>query len=261
LQQGQSAKDITWLSQQQKRDLASFDPMAQQLQQQQPEVPAQNSDSGRSSKRRRSTKQTTANETPAPQQLQNATPPQDPQPPKRKRGRPKSQPQAQEGFNAEGYPFPVSSARESHLEKNRVAAHKCRQRRKEYINSLETRSREFSTKNRELKEQVNGLREEVLNLKNVLLRHAGCGCWAIDEYLAQCAGDLLGVKNPFLQRSNSQRPDPSPQMSTIDRDASPSVNSFNSPQVMSDYAASSRGNEFDDLLISNPDDEDNGSPV
>ncbi|KAB2104170.1 hypothetical protein AG0111_0g7622 [Alternaria gaisen] len=116
-----------------------------------------------------------------------------PQPPKRKRGRPKSQPQMIEAYTADGYPFQVSSARQTHLEKNRVAAHKCRQRKKEYINSLEGRAREFSARNKMLKENVALLREEVLDLKNEVLAHAGCGFWAIDEYLARCAGGLLGM--------------------------------------------------------------------
>jgi hypothetical protein len=119
-----------------------------------------------------------------------------PQPPKRKRGRPKSQPQMVEAYTADGFPFQVSSARQSHLEKNRVAAHKCRMRKKDYINNLEERARIFTTKNKALKENVAMLREEVLELKNEVLRHAGCGFWAVDEYLARCAGDLLGIKPP-----------------------------------------------------------------
>lgn len=131
--------------------------------------------------------QTTANNSASHDQEAN------PLPPKRKRGRPKSQPQMVEAYTADGYPFHVSSARQSHLEKNRVAAHKCRQRKKEYINGLEGRAREFSQKNKSLKENVAMLREEVLELKNEVLRHAGCGFWAVDEYLARCAGDLLGM--------------------------------------------------------------------
>jgi len=127
----------------------------------------------------------------------------DPQPPKRKRGRPKSQPQMIEAYTADGFPFQVSSARQSHLEKNRVAAHKCRQRKKEYINSLEGRAREFSSKNKALKENVAMLRDEVLGLKNEVLRHAGCGFWAVDEYLARCAGDLLGMQAPPSQQNYS----------------------------------------------------------
>lgn len=119
-----------------------------------------------------------------------------PQPPKRKRGRPRSQPQMVEACTANGFPFQVSSAHQSHLEKNRVAAHKCRMRKKEYINGLERRAWEYSNKNKLLKENVALLREEVLELKNEVLRHAGCGLWAVEEYLARCVGDLLGIKAP-----------------------------------------------------------------
>jgi hypothetical protein len=137
-----------------------------------------------------------------------------PQPPKRKRGRPKSQPQMIEGYTADGFPFQVSSARQSHLEKNRVAAHKCRQRKKEYINGLEGRAREFSSKNKALKENVAMLREEVLSLKNEVLRHAGCGFWAVDEYLARCAGDLLGMEVPMRTSSQTNSIQQSPAMNT-----------------------------------------------
>ena len=56
------------------------------------------------------------------------------------------------------------------------------------------------------------LREEVLELKNEVLRHAGCGFWAVDEYLTRCAGDLLGV-DPS-KRTPSMRPRITPMAST-----------------------------------------------
>jgi len=178
-----------------------------------------------SPKRRRTGRQTVANQNQTSTLPSDLVPQQDndanPQPPKRKRGRPKSQPQMVEAFTADGYPFQVSSARQTHLEKNRVAAHKCRQRKKEYINGLEDRAREFSAKNKMLKENVSLLREEVLGLKNEVLRHAGCGFWAVDEYLARCAGDLLGMKAPGQRNStssSSSRPNSihqSPAMSTM----------------------------------------------
>ncbi|XP_014555883.1 hypothetical protein COCVIDRAFT_101321 [Bipolaris victoriae FI3] len=166
-------------------------------------------------KRRRTSRQTLTNQDAAmlpsaPVPPQQETVEANPQPPKRKRGRPKSQPQMVEAYTADGYPFQVSSARQNHLEKNRVAAHKCRQRKKEYINSLEGRAREFSAKNKMLKENVALLREEVLSLKNEVLRHAGCGFWAVDEYLARCAGGLLGMEVPAseMRHSISRRKSP-----------------------------------------------------
>ncbi|KAF1945617.1 hypothetical protein EJ02DRAFT_34449 [Clathrospora elynae] len=185
------------------RNEAIFWPNASQLQPEAKQTQSPPQDE-LSPKRRRTTRQASTNQDHATNALPNKALPQqetsdaNPQPPKRKRGRPKSQPQMVEAYTADGYPFQVSSARQTHLEKNRVAAHKCRQRKKEYINGLEGRAREFSAKNKMLKENVALLREEVLGLKNEVLRHAGCGFWAVDEYLARCAGDLLGIEAPGM---------------------------------------------------------------
>jgi hypothetical protein len=49
-----------------------------------------------------------------------------------------------------------------------------------------------------LKENAALMRKEILELKNEVLRHAECSFWAVDEYLARCAGDLLGMDGPPL---------------------------------------------------------------
>ncbi|KAL5117015.1 hypothetical protein ACEQ8H_005101 [Pleosporales sp. CAS-2024a] len=179
-----------------------------------------------------------------------------PQPPKRKRGRPKSQPQMVEAYTADGYPFQVSSARQSHLEKNRVAAHKCRQRKKEYINSLEDRARDFSSKNKALKENVAMLREEVLGLKNEVLRHAACGFWAVDEYLARCAGDLLGMEAPTRpdpMTTHQQSPNMTPQQYMGQRhDSHSSVNTsataMSSPHLHDDFGGLELLRDYDEEM-------------
>jgi hypothetical protein len=148
---------------------------------------------------------------PDPQQPQPPQPiPIQPLPPhphslKRKRGRPRSQP---EGFSS-------YRTREDHLQKGRQAAQKCRERKKDYVRNLENLASEATTRNEALKETVTKLREEVLSLKDEVLRHAGCGVWSIDEYIAQCAGQILkreGPKGTFasmsvlpaMQRSEAQ---------------------------------------------------------
>jgi hypothetical protein len=120
-----------------------------------------------------------------------------PQPVKRKRGRPR----LTEAQNVDSSPLQLSSARKSHLEKNRVAAEKCRQRRKEYTVGLIAHASDLSSKNKALKADQAMLREQVLNLKNEVLRHAGCGSWAIDKYVERCAGNLLGVEAPSIPTS------------------------------------------------------------
>jgi hypothetical protein len=131
---------------------------------------------------------------PSPPRTSQQTDGPSPQPSKRKRGRPKSQPQGVEACTADGFPFQVSAARQIYLEKNRVAAHKCRMRKQEYIDGLEGREREYSNKNKLLRESVTLLREEVLELKSEVLRHAVCGFWPVEEYVAQRVDDLLGTK-------------------------------------------------------------------
>jgi hypothetical protein len=200
-------------------------------------------------KRRRATRQSLSTQTQAPASTQQDD--ANPQPPKRKRGRPKSQPQMVEAYTADGFPFQVSSARQSHLEKNRVAAHKCRQRKKEYIGSLEYRAREFSAKNKALKENVALLRDEVLSLKNEVLRHAGCGFWAVDEYLARCAGDLLGREAPGMSRMGPTQFDTSPEMQQVrprenSNDSIPSLGSMSSSPDAEDYGGLELLKDYED---------------
>jgi hypothetical protein len=208
-----------------------------------------------SPKRRRTSRQASINQdetlhTPpsasAPPQQQQDNGDANPQPPKRKRGRPKSQPQMVEAYTAEGYPFQVSSARQTHLEKNRVAAHKCRQRKKEYINSLEGRAREHSAKNKLLKENVAILREEVLSLKNEVLRHAGCGFWAVDEYLARCAGDLLGMEAPGMRNATSSRHNSTHQSPAM---SNPHLTSQQARETSMGSMSSADGDEFGGLSL------------
>ncbi|KAF2003932.1 hypothetical protein P154DRAFT_393869, partial [Amniculicola lignicola CBS 123094] len=211
--------EVSWQPpQEQMQALADYDPATTQSHSQ--DVPA------RASKRRRTAQsQAPTNQTqtaPHTSQQQTVQPSDGPTLPKRKRGRPKSVPQPTgEAFTKDGIPLQVTSARQSHLEKNRVAAHKCRQRKKEYINGLEGRAREFSSKNKQLRENVAMLRDEILTLKNEVLRHAGCGFWAVDEYLARCAGDLLGMDVP-----SSMAPSRKPGT-----EQSPTMSPFNESQL------------------------------
>jgi hypothetical protein len=215
----------------------------------------------RASKRRRTSKQSPSNQSSEDPATQQQTSTANPQQPKRKRGRPKSQPQTIETYTSDGFPVQVTSARQSHLEKNRVAAHKCRQRKKEYINSLEGRAREFSAKNKALKENVAVLREEVLELKNEVLRHAGCNFWAVDEYLARCAGDLLGMEGPSFtssrQPSQAQTPNLA-ALSGLKTEQESNIDAATSQELGSPMSSMSH-DDFDGLDFLNDDDEMDGN--
>jgi hypothetical protein len=136
-----------------------------------------------------------------------------PQPVKRKRGRPRLKSPMIDGHDIGASSTRLSSARKSHLEKNRVAASKCRQRKKEYIEILMIDASELTLKNKVLKAERAKLRDHVLSLKNELLRHAGCGSWAIDRYVERCAGDLVGVEVLSFQESAPRESSPTQSLS------------------------------------------------
>ncbi|GAP84575.1 putative bzip transcription factor [Rosellinia necatrix] len=64
--------------------------------------------------------------------------------------------------------------RKNFLERNRVAALKCRQRKKQWLANLQSKVEMFSQENDSLTTQILQLREEVVNLKTLLLAHKDC---------------------------------------------------------------------------------------
>lgn len=130
---------------------------------------------------------------------------------KRKRGRPRlyATPPYEQGSDL--YGDPASDSRKSQLEKNRIAAEKSRRRRKEHTNGLTAKATVLSSRNEALKAEESALREELLNLKNEILRHAGCSSSIIDGYIARIAGSKLVEMAPkqILSRKDSgQTPSP-----------------------------------------------------
>lgn len=56
----------------------------------------------------------------------------------------------------------------------RVAALKCRQRKKQWLANLQAKVEIFSSENDNLSAQVSNLREEIVSLKTILLQHKDC---------------------------------------------------------------------------------------
>ncbi|KAJ1935459.1 hypothetical protein EC988_008477, partial [Linderina pennispora] len=73
----------------------------------------------------------------------------------------------------------MDEKRRKFLERNRVAASKCRQKKKMWIKELERRAEDATMQNRTLHLAVAQLKEEVIILKTQLLAHRNCGCSAI----------------------------------------------------------------------------------
>ncbi|ORZ08984.1 hypothetical protein BCR42DRAFT_424407 [Absidia repens] len=64
--------------------------------------------------------------------------------------------------------------RKNFLERNRLAALKCRQRKKQWLNNLQAKVEFLTNDNEQLQIQTNALREEIMNLKTLLLAHKDC---------------------------------------------------------------------------------------
>ena len=58
--------------------------------------------------------------------------------------------------------------------RDRVAALKCRQRKKQWLANLQAKVEIFSSENDSLSAQVASLREEIVSLKTMLLQHKDC---------------------------------------------------------------------------------------
>ncbi|ORZ01087.1 hypothetical protein BCR43DRAFT_486366 [Syncephalastrum racemosum] len=80
--------------------------------------------------------------------------------------------------------------RRKFLERNRVAAFKCRQKKKQWMQNLEKHSEEVSQRNRELHDLVTQLREESVYLRNQLIAHSDCDCTAVQAYLRRTSVQL-----------------------------------------------------------------------
>ncbi|KAI1085239.1 Aft1 HRA domain-containing protein [Whalleya microplaca] len=83
----------------------------------------------------------------------------------------------EEKLGADGQPKPKMTdeeKRKNFLERNRIAALKCRQRKKQWLANLQNKVELFSNENDQLTAQISQLREEVVNLKTLLLAHKDC---------------------------------------------------------------------------------------
>ena len=111
----------------------------------------------------------------------------------RKRGR-KPKPQSRQdsesvSFNHEEEELdedglPLDPRRRRVLERNRIAATKCRLRKRDEASALASREHVMEDQNRYLMYCFDSLTTEIYNLKTQLLRHTDCGCVLIQKYIA-----------------------------------------------------------------------------
>jgi len=89
----------------------------------------------------------------------------------------------------------MDEKRRKFLERNRIAASKCRQKKKAWVQDLEKKSAEVSITNRNLKIIVNQLRDQRSLLLNQLLLHKNCESKVIQQYLLQQSSINLSLQS------------------------------------------------------------------
>ena len=88
--------------------------------------------------------------------------------------------------------------RSKFLERNRVAASKCRQKKKEWTQNLENRARDLQKNNNSLRMIVNSLRQEILFLKEEMHKHNSCGCEHIQEFMKSGSNNFSDFKDDTI---------------------------------------------------------------
>ena len=83
------------------------------------------------------------------------------------------------------------------LERNRVAALKCRLKKKEWTACLEEDARDLQQKRNALTQSVARMKDELLHLKGEILRHSGCNNPQIKAYLDLQASKLASTINTY----------------------------------------------------------------
>ncbi|KAJ3101763.1 hypothetical protein HDU96_009865 [Phlyctochytrium bullatum] len=88
-----------------------------------------------------------------------------------------------------GEEFDEEDKRRQFLERNRQAAYKCRQKKKQWLTELQTKVESMTGENERLRDAASRLREEVLGLKAMLLAHRDCAV-AVENGL-----DIKAIEN------------------------------------------------------------------
>ncbi|EWZ34330.1 hypothetical protein FOCG_10540 [Fusarium oxysporum f. sp. radicis-lycopersici 26381] len=96
-----------------------------------------------------------------------------------------------------------TAKRSKFLKRNRIAASKCRQKKKEWMSQLEETRKDLEGENNTLHKQYNGLVDELSTIKNQLMQHASCNDANIDQWLDNEA-------RKYVQRIAAQSKQPPP---------------------------------------------------
>ncbi|KAF4345757.1 hypothetical protein FBEOM_275 [Fusarium beomiforme] len=136
-------------------------------------------------------------------------------PKSRKRGRklkkqPKEQKVTGQQEELDDDDLPKDPRRRRVLERNRIAANKCRLRKRDEALALASREETMEDQNRYLMTCLDSLTVEVYHLKTQLLRHTECNCVLIQNYIAneaqKCVDRLVACSTAFDTYGNPLSP-------------------------------------------------------
>lgn len=96
-------------------------------------------------------------------------------------------------------PATEEEKRQNFLERNRVAASKCRQRKKEMIENMKYDLEEYKAENKLLRDQVGTLREHALTLRTILYAHRDCSLLIEQVGGIQSLNTILNATNYVAQ--------------------------------------------------------------
>lgn len=85
--------------------------------------------------------------------------------------------------------------------RNRESAKRFRIRKRDGIERLRDKEDKAKKTNERLVEEATKLRDETLELKSMVLQHAGCGCQFIEEYIGNMAANLAQKSSPNYTES------------------------------------------------------------
>ena len=171
----------------------------------------------------------------------------------KKRGRkPKKQLKEQAGPGQEEEfdddDLPKDPRRRRILERNRIAATKCRLRKRDEASALASREQAMEDQNRYLSNCFDSLTAEIYHLKTQLLRHTDCNCVLIQRYIANEAkksvDGLLGCSSAFHQYGGSLSPEYMGSCATGSSSGSSTTDSLNLHSPGSDGVPPAWPNSF-----------------
>ena len=149
---------------------------------------------------------------------------------------------------------PEDAKRSKFLERNRVAASKCRQKKKEWTQNLENRARELQKHNNQLRMVVDLCRQEILFLKGELLKHSQCECESIQTFIRSGINSVADRKfeeDLFKREPSPIGSMPSSRLGSVDATTTHTdVDSTSPPPEPSNSSIAEDDNALEALLTS-----------